>query len=101
VPGRDGNSRHARLRMSLIRRHDTGKLSDHEQADQYRNESPKAPKPLHSDSSAWGKCGRDPVARQSPHPSSRRGPCRPWDGLREHRSLKLGTRPHMPRHMPR
>jgi hypothetical protein len=45
---RGGGSRgHACLCVSLIKRHDAGELSDHEQADQYRNDPPKAPKPLH------------------------------------------------------
>jgi hypothetical protein len=46
VGGRSGGSR-ACLCVSLIKRHNASELSDHEQADQYRNDPPKAPKPLH------------------------------------------------------
>jgi hypothetical protein len=47
VVGGGGSRSRARLCIGLIKRHDTGELSDHEQADQYRDDPPEASKPLH------------------------------------------------------
>jgi len=47
VAGRRGSGGHARLCVSIVKRHNTGELSDHEKADQKWNDSPKASKPLH------------------------------------------------------
>jgi hypothetical protein len=38
---------HACLSMTIFQGHDAGELSDHEQANQKWDESPKGPKPLH------------------------------------------------------
>jgi hypothetical protein len=42
-----GSGGHGGVVVSVIKGHDSGELSDHEQADRNRNDSPKAPKPLH------------------------------------------------------
>ncbi|HEY7297470.1 MAG TPA: hypothetical protein VH684_05985 [Xanthobacteraceae bacterium] len=47
VLGRCGSGRRDGLPVIIVKRDDPGQLSDHEQADQYRNDPPKAPKPLH------------------------------------------------------
>ena len=44
VLGRGGNAGRS---MTFFQGNDAGELSDHEQADQKRNDSTKGPKPLH------------------------------------------------------
>jgi hypothetical protein len=69
-----GSGGHACLDMRIFQGHDTGELSDHEQADQKWNNLPKGPKPLHRSSLGLPptrQSGRDQIARQCSVKSAR------------------------------
>jgi hypothetical protein len=67
-----GGGGDGRVGVRVIERDDAGELSDHEQADQKRNETPKGPKPPHGFSLPLRPANLDDSPSSVNSPSARR-----------------------------